>query len=291
LDVRENEKKRKLMQIERCIPQMVLSRYDFSTSVLGNQVATVKAILLNQFNAETLDHFASTGAFINPLQIYLDIPARLAQLRQSHPEWFLTPSPESVTSTEPSTQSPVQSSNQSPVQSPVQSPNRVSIQSVTQPSEAPSIRSIDLPTNPPGADVRFSTDVQGKLLALLASGSTSNKLEKADKTEKPDRSITQALKNPMILRQFAEFIQKNYEPSAEPKVKFMDLLKDFHESTGIYLGDKWNARYEDLCKALGVRVTKVAGTGYYKGGTYYAHLKIKLPTIGLIPVLPAIQST
>jgi hypothetical protein len=286
------------MQIERCIPQTVLSRYDFSTSVRGNQVATVTAILLNQFNAETLDHFAATGTFINPLQIYLEIPSRLARLQQSHPEFFITPSSEP--STEPSIQSPVVS----PAQSPTQSPNRVPIASSTQPpvesthlSEPPGLRSIDLPTSstsPSRSAMGLSTDVQGTLLALLTSGSTSNKLEKSDKPDKPDkpdRSITQAMKNPMILRQFAEFIQKNYESSSEPKVKFMDLLKDFHESTGIYLGDKWNARYEDLCKALGVRVTKVAGTGYYKGGTYYAHLKIKLPTIGLIPVLPAIQPT
>lgn len=267
------------MQIERCTPQTVIGLYDFSGIATGN-LAAIKTYLLHQYNAETLDHFATTGTFLNPLRIYLDIPNRLASFRESHPELFAPT--DAKTPTERT--EPVEPPAESFIFRPVESASSVS-------SSAP--RTPSNPTSEPG----FSSDIQGKLLALLAPGPSghpgppgtpSNKPDKADKAEK---SVSQMLKNPAVLRQFADYVQKNYEPSAEPKVKFMDLLKDFREVTGTYLGDKWNPRYEALCQAIGLRVEKITGTGYYKSGTYYAYLKVKLPTIGAIPILPQLSAT
>jgi hypothetical protein len=284
------------MQIERCIPQTIVDLYDFS-SVPSTHLTTVKHHLVTHYNAKTLEHFAAAGTFINPLRLYLDIPTRLAQLRQTHPDLF---------DVSPSTL-PTKSDNLVKLDNPGCSSNPVNPTSPVNPGSPVTPSKPETPLSPTVAMIPsssptgLSTNIPEKLKELFATTTSdvrsrdpsraqekperlenSNRLEKVDKGE---MSVSQTLKNPTVLRQFVEFVQSHYEPSPEPKVKFMDLLKDFHESTGIYLGDRWNSKYENLCQTIGIRVEKVAGTGYYKGGTYYAYLRLKLPTIGPIPTL------
>ena len=239
---------------------MVIEQYDFSN--VNGDPNSIKETLISYFNERTLSHFAETGFFLNPLKIYLEIPKCLQKLNLS--QQF----PHS------------QQSQQFPhsQQSPRDTVSRELSPEKPETSEINNDLIIDNKDEP-----GLCTNVNDRIMELLRTTMMPTKHE----TNKSSANITTLLRDPTIIQKFSDFVDKNYEHSKDPGIKFGDLLRDFHTTTGMFLGDKWHNRDESLCNSLNIRVEKVLNpNSYYRNsGTYHAYLKVKLGSCKEIPIL------
>ena len=243
--------------MEKMSPENVINMYDFSTTPLqdGN-LAIIKMVLVNYYNAKTLKHHEETGSFLNPLNICLEIPSKIKELYVSRPDLF-TKNPSSVI-TEQLTSNLLSGT-------PVPPPTMMLPGGALGPLYAK-------PKDPPARRGRKPKDETG----------TEKKKEKKE-------PIGNWIKNPELVKQFGEFVKAEYVETDRPELKFKDLLLAFAAKTTINVGDRWNQRYEDLCKTLSLRIDRVTAPGYTGPGTYYAYLRLRnappSPTINSTPVV------
>ena len=228
-------------------PENVINMYDFSTTPIhdGN-LAIIKMVLVNYYNAKTLKHHEETGSFLNPLNICLEIPSKIKELYVSRPDLF-TKSPTSAI-TEQLTGHLLTGGYTTPTSMPTLLPGG---------SLGPLYAK---PKDPPARRGRKPKD------------ETAPK-EKKEKKE----PIGNWIKNPDIVKQFGEFVKEEYVETDRAELKFKDLLLAFTAKTGINIGDRWNQRYEDMCKTLSLHIERVTAPGYTGPGTYYAFLRSKNP--------------
>ena len=70
-------------------PETLIRMYDFSTlPLVEGSLDLVKMALINYYNNQTLKSYETTGNFLNPLNICLEIPAKVKDLYQTRPELF-----------------------------------------------------------------------------------------------------------------------------------------------------------------------------------------------------------
>ena len=62
-------------------PEQLIEKYDFSITILPiKDVTKVKNVLINYYSRQTLKHYQTTGKFLDPLDICLELPAKLKDL-------------------------------------------------------------------------------------------------------------------------------------------------------------------------------------------------------------------
>lgn len=245
--------------MDKMSPENVINMYDFSTTPIhdGN-LAIIKMVLINYYNAKTLKHHEETGSFLNPLNICLEIPSKVKELYVSRPDLF-TKNPTSAI-TEQLTSTLLTGTHTTP--GPTLLPGG---------SLGPLYAK---PKDPPARRGRKPKD------------DTAPK-EKKEKKE----PIGNWIKNPDIVKQFGDFVKDEYVETDRAELKFKDLLLAFTAKTGINIGDRWNQRYEDLCKTLSLRIERVTAPGYTGPGTYYAFLRSKNPPTSPAKVAPITAET
>lgn len=70
-------------------PESIIERFNFTPfSVSAESLGCLKLVLSNFYNNMTLRQYAKSGRFLDSVEICLDIPNKIAYLKEKHPEVF-----------------------------------------------------------------------------------------------------------------------------------------------------------------------------------------------------------